>query len=261
MVNTRSSTKKNMEEIVSLIDKKFDEFKASFLMDLKLELDKLLVAEKNQMNEFVDKKKVELVKASQELEIAASLKAVQVHVNKLRDENKVIKQVNNVLRTELDDLKQYTRRPNLRLYGVRKGKGETSNMVNVLVNNVCKVMCPEIYEFGSPIDRAHRIGKVISDEKGVSTQAIIIRFSTFRDRTIVYRARKDISKEYNYGISLDLIPSRLTLLNEARVLTKDVEGIQFVYSDINCFTRALLKSGEHVIFNSLSDLKNIIANL
>ena len=257
MVNTRATSKKNMDDIVSLINKKFDEFKASFMTELKGELDKLIDAEKTEINNYIDGKKTELAEVS---DFAASLKSVQEHVKMLQHENKGIKKSYNVLKTELDDLKQYTRRPNLRLLGVRKERGETSGDVLKFVENMCKEVSPDMFNFGSPIDRAHRIGKAKTDSNGVTTQTIIFRFSTFRDRTIVYRARKDIKKNYNYRIFLDLVPSKLTLLSEARELIKDVEGIQFVYSDINCYTRAFLKSGEHVLFSSLSDLQLIIAD-
>ena len=57
MVNTCSASKKNMDEIESLINKKFDEFKASFMIELKVELYKLIDAEKTEINKFIDEKK------------------------------------------------------------------------------------------------------------------------------------------------------------------------------------------------------------
>ena len=90
-------------------------------------------------------------------EFAASLKAVQTHVKKLQDDNAALKETSNLLIMELDDLKQYTRRPNLRLYGVRNEKGESSGKVFKIVENVCKEVCPEMFKFGCPIDRAHRM--------------------------------------------------------------------------------------------------------
>ena len=214
------------------------------MINLKIELHKLIDAEVQQINEFIGKKKSELIETSHELEFAASLKAVQTHVKKLQGDNAASKETNNLLKMELDDLKQYTRMPNLRLYGVRNEKGESSGKVFKIVENVCKEVCPEMFKFGCLIDRAHRIGKTETDGNGVTTQAII-RFTTFRDRTAIYRARKDIKNKLKYGISLDLIPSKLTLLSEAKKLIDGVEGIHFVYNDINCYTRAFLKNGQH----------------
>ena len=41
------------------------------------------------------------------------------------------------------------------------------------------------------VDRAHRIGQRETDENGKMQQQMIVKFNTFRDRTVVYRNRKD----------------------------------------------------------------------
>ena len=55
---------------------------------------------------------------------------------------------------ELDDLKQYVRRPILRIYGVRKERNETSDIVEEKVKNMIGM-----FPNGSPngTDRAHRM--------------------------------------------------------------------------------------------------------
>ena len=178
----------------------------------------------------------------------------------MQEENVGLKASYQDLRTELEDLKQYGRRTNLRFYSVPLEGRESSDQVLKLVENVCKEVAPHMFKFGSPIDRAHRVGK-IKTENGVKTQPIIIRFLTFRDRTVIYRARKNIKEKYKYGVSLDMLPSRLSLLQKARELIQDHVGIQFVYCDINCHTRAFIGNGMHKIFNSIADLEGIIANL
>ena len=60
MVATRSSNKKNMDEITSLLERKFDEFKESFMKDFQAQLDKLVGDEKNLIKEFINEKKTEL---------------------------------------------------------------------------------------------------------------------------------------------------------------------------------------------------------
>ena len=268
MVKTRSTDKKIMEEFAKLMDKKLDDFKASFMDELKTQLSQIMESKKIEFNEFISQKKVEFDTLSQDLEAAHSLEVIRQHVKELKDEVKELKVFNNELKifnkvvlNELDDVKQYTRRTNLRLYGVPTKSGETSKDVLEIVEKLCNEVSPELFKFGSPIDRAHRIGRSKVGKDGVTTQPIIFRFLTFRNRTLIYRARKDIRKKYNYGISLDLTPARLKLLNKARELVDGEQGIQFVYSDINCYTRALLKNGEHKIFNSISDLDRIIAEL
>ena len=135
------------------------------------------------------KKKDELIKVSHSVEYQESISSIQEHVKLLKEENKTLKESNNHIRLELEDLKQYTRRTNLRMYGVPIEKGETSGKVLELVEKKVKEVTPENFKFGSPIDRAHRIGKK-KTINGVVTQPIIFRFLTFRSRTMVYRVRK-----------------------------------------------------------------------
>ena len=94
----------------------------------------------------------------------------------------------------------------------------------------------------SSIDRAHRIGR-IQKGNGKDIQPIIVRFTTFRDRTKFYKARK-------YGVSLDLTVDRLALLKDARKLVENEDGIRFAYTDINCKLRVLTKTGKHISFDS-----------
>ena len=91
-------------------------------------------------------------------------------------------------------------------------------------------------------------------------QPIIARFTSFRE-TNLYKNRKVFKDESKIGISLDLTGDRLKILNEAREMVKDVEGILFAYSDVNCNLRVLTASKKHLAFNSIADLATILANL
>ena len=63
------------------------------------------------------------------------------------------------------------------------------------------------------VDRAHRIGPEYSDYKTKKKcKAIIVRFTMFRHRTLVYRARNKIR---NVKIRLDLTKERHALFLEA----------------------------------------------
>ena len=44
-------------------------------------------------------------------------------------------------------------------------------------------------------------------------------------------------------------------------MVENVDGIGFVYSDINCNLRAFTKNGEHLKFDNIYDLEIIIANM
>ena len=90
---------------------------------------------------------------------------------------------------------------------------------------------------------------------------IIVRFCSFRARTKVYKVRKKIKEKFKYGISLDLTKKRHGVLLKAKERCEEVEGINFVYTDINCCLRVFTSQGKHLKFDSIVDLENIISNL
>ena len=152
------------------------------------------------------------------------------------------------------------RRPNLRIYGVPLGKNETASVVETKVKDIISNVLGDV-EPSIRIDRAHRVSKVKVGENGTRTQPIIVRFPTFKERTLVYNARKQIKARFKLGVSLDLTKARLNLLNTARDYVKDIEAILFVYSDINCYLRVLTKEKKHVMFTSHADLLSVVAAL
>ena len=111
------------------------------------------------------------------------------------------------------------------------------------------------------LDRCHRVGKK-KTIGNIETQPIIARFTSFRDRTKLYRNRKNIKNKTKHTISFDLTKEKLNLLNEAREIVKDNEGILFAYADVNCNLRILTSATKkHISFDSITDLANILANL
>ena len=79
------------------------------------------------------------------------------------------------------------------------------------------------------IDRAHLVGKEIV-VKGKRVRSMIVRLTTFRYRTMIFRARKNSTK---YKIKLDLTKRRLHLL---KTVNEKLEGKpdSFTLCDINC---------------------------
>ena len=106
------------------------------------------------------------------------------------------------------------------------------------------------------IDRAHRIGPEFYDYKTKKKgKVIIVRFTTFRHRILVYRERKKIRN--NVKIRLDLTKERHALLLEANNLFKCNNDVKFSFVDINC--RLKIKWEDELrpdsFFSSLEDLK------
>ena len=259
MPNTRSN------ELSSIIDNKFEEFKTSFLINLKAELIKEIDAYVEEsifksIDNYMDEKKN--VQSDDELnksilEIQKHVKNLQLRMSFVELENKWLKKENNALSEEVDALQQYGRRRNLRIYGIPTRSKETEE-------DVCTEVKKIIDEAGmniphEAIDRAHRIGAVITKDDGFNVQPIIVRFTGFRNRTKFYKARKSIKRKV--GVSLDLTKKRLSMLNDARTLITDCEEINFCYADINCRLRAFTKDGKHVAFDSIDELNTLIGSL
>ena len=157
------------------------------------------------------------------------------------------------LQNNLDDNEQYNRRLCLRINGlppVAEGESETSEMCLEKVKNVFKELEVDVPD--AVIDRAHRIGspRIV---KGKKIHQVIVRFTTWRHRTLVYRARKKCPK---YRIKLDLTKRRIDIIQKVTSFLKEKE-FGFAFADVNC--RLSVKIGdvfEH--FNSEEDLMDIV---
>ena len=82
-------------------------------------------------------------------------------------------------------------------------------------------------------DRAYRIFKGYND-KGTNKncKSIIVRFSTFRHRTMVYRLKKKMIK--NVRMKVDLTKKRFTHLLSANEYVRNTILVKFCSADINC---------------------------
>ena len=132
-------------------------------------------------------------------------------------------------------------------FNKKKKKKEDANDVLNQVHDLFKeaeVEFPDAF-----LDRTHRI----SEENNYA----IVRFTTFRHRALFYRNR---IKLRNQSIHLDLTKSPVSLLNEARKLTEDNEGIVFCYADINCRCKLRFKNKDYFfrIIRSFNHQKQIV---
>ena len=102
------------------------------------------------------------------------------------------------------------------------------------------------------LDRAHHIGKPKMVGK-MKVQQMIARFTTWRHRTLVYRAQKNFKK---YKIHLNLTKPRLDLLIKANNLL-DENDEMFVFADVNC--RLCAKMNESFkYFETLGEFQDIV---
>ena len=149
----------------------------------------------------------------------------------------------------IDEQEQYNRRLCLRIDGIvppKQGQSETGDQCLKKVKSMFKELKVAISD--EVIYRAHRIGKP-KVKNGINIHTMIVRFTTWRHRTAVYRARKVSSK---YKIRLDLTKKRLNAIVK---VSKDLDTkkLGFAFADVNC--RLCAKVGDKfVYFNANDDL-------
>ena len=165
-VNTRKMDDLK-DEILSKVDDKFSEFKLDILADFKQQ-SKIEVSEafKNEL------------KKREELDSIVSV--LQRHVQICQNQIKEMQLAN-------EELERYGRRLRVRIDGVPAVDNENSNMVLDKVKSLIKETSCDIPDVVT--ERAHRIGKGCNDKKtNVCCKSIIVRFITFRHRSMFYRS-------------------------------------------------------------------------
>ena len=234
MIRTRNMATR--DELFLYLDQKFEELKGQFVSEIKEELKKEMQSLLNKYEEKVEA-------------LESTVSMLQQHVTNLKEQNEI-------MYSRVDDNEQYGRRLCLRLGGIPSVDNETSDDVLKKVRDI-------IAESKVPdevIDRAHRIGATYTDrDSNVKCQSVIVRFTTFRHRTIIYRARKELKN--NVSVHLDLTKNRYAILKEARQIVEKNEKIKFVYADINCRMKVHPKVGKECFFDSCKELREIIDSL
>ena len=107
------------------------------------------------------------------------------------------------------------------------------------------------------IDRAHRIGKGYNDKKSnIHCKSIIVRFTTFRYRTMFYGSRANLKN--NVKLKLDLTKNRYKIFTKAIETVKRYDNINYVMVDINCRLKVVFKYGSDKFFTDIMSLKEIL---
>ena len=109
------------------------------------------------------------------------------------------------------------------------------------------------------LDRAHRIGLSYTDKiTSKKCKSIIVRFTTFRHRTLFYRARKNLKS--GFKVKLDITKSRFNLLKKANNHAKKIPAINFCYADVNCRIRVKFHDArqEDIFFATFDQLRDIV---
>ena len=220
------------DEILSKIDKKFNKLKLEFMSELKDQI-------KKEVSETI---KTE-IKKREELQSTVSL---------LQEQVKSFQKQLSVLEWKNKELQQYS--SFCLIIGVPYVENESLDDVldkvkSLITESGCEI--PDVV-----IDRAHRIGRGYKDKtRNVPCKSIIVRFSTFRHRTLFYWNRNNLK---NAKVRLDLTKKRYKIFTDAIDFVKAYKNVDYVMVDINCRLKVFFKNGRSSFFDNISDLKNLI---
>ena len=230
-----------IDEKFNDINKKYDELKATVINDT---IERFKEVLKEEMSKINDKLEGKIHQLCQDKSF-------------LQEQISELKKQNSAIAASCEETEQYSRRLCLRIDGVPSVDKETSSDVLEKVKEICAESNLEIPD--SNLDRAHRIGKSYFDKiKKVNCKSIIVRFNTFRHRTLLYRAKKDIKQKKGYKIRLDLTKRRYLMLLEANKLASDNQNANFCYADVNCRLKIRWNDNQEDFFDTLEDLRDLL---
>lgn len=169
----------------------------------------------------------------------ASVKMLIDNTNAVVSENSaLIKKVDH----KVDNLEQYTRRNNLRIYGIDEERGENTD--KLIIESVNKILGPIMSI--DDVERSHRIGKF----QGNKPRPIIVKFLSYRKRKQIYDLKSKF-KGTPCVINEDLTTYRYKVLQAA----KSKYGSTHVWSsDGNLFW----KDGNAIKKPSYLEMDNIL---
>ena len=112
-------------------------------------------------------------------------------------------------------------------------------------------------------DRAHRVSKP-TDGQGnqVGERQMIVKFSTFRARTMAYRNRKKAVGNRDGGgvrFYIDQTKRRFQLKKKAVEYVQNKPQVDFVFVDVNGNLCIRLTNGQFKYFNSEEELVNLLS--
>lgn len=148
-----------------------------------------------------------------------------------------MKKMEEVLIGRTDDLEQYTRRNNIRIYGVPETKGEDTDG---LVVQLCRERLGLEIQNKS-ISRSHRIGRQLSAAADGKPRhrPIIVRFVSYQDRRLLFNAKKKLKgsgvvmredltarRQEVYRRAVEVYGLKNCWTSDGRVLWLDSKGVK-----------------------------------
>ena len=156
-------------------------------------------------------------------ELVAKIRSKDRRIEALESEVVVLKNVANLLSQKCDNNEQYSRRSSLRINNIPlpdEGGRESAEDVMVKVREVISESGADIPS--NFIERAHRVGKKSIADDGTRKQQVIVKFTTWYQRTQLYKNRKNLDRA---RVHLDLTQSKFKLLKscQAKIRESNIE--------------------------------------
>ena len=170
-------------------------FKEAFIEQIKPNLKEIFIDE---IREIIKEELSDLEKVSSTVNLA------QKQVSSLKESNIALQKKCSDLELSIDNNEQYTGRTCLRIINISFEEKETSEEVLKKVKKVIK----EEAEVNIPEETIDKVNRV--RPKKNKNQTIIVKFSTFRHRTLFYRAKKKLKN--GVKLHIDLTKSRFNLM-------------------------------------------------
>ena len=209
-------------------------------------MDTLMEKLQNNIEEIINNKIAEATEPMKQeiLALEGKLEVFQAHLSELE--------------ARLDDSEQYSRRSCLRVFGVplpASGKESNSDCVAIAKKIFAEM---EVTVPDDGLDRVHRIGKKDKNADGIMEQPLIMKFTSWKYRTAVYRGRKKLVSQ---KVLLDLTPRRAKLLSKARLMVKGNPSVDYSFADVNCRLGIKTTSGDFKFFNCEEELLVILSEI
>ena len=143
--------------------------------------------------------------------LKSELECSNLNLAIVKTENAKLKQALNLTNFKLDNLEQYGRRENLRIYNIPESDSNRDDGESQMIN-VAKALNVRLDQ--NDIQRAHRLGK--KKRNANKPRPIIIRFQSHKKRNEILRAKSALKANDAFKetfISEDLTPLRAKLLH------------------------------------------------
>jgi hypothetical protein len=162
------------------------------------------------------------------------------------------------LRLDLTRLQQYTRRPNVSVFGIPKEDNEKPEQLKQKVENLVTEINSEITM--ANIDKFHRDGPSNGDD-----QSVIIKFKSHESKEIFFKEGRKHMKEKRNKVKIkpNLCPERKRFLNQAiEFVDSYPDDIynppDFVYADVHGIVRVKMKHRTKIgMFFEVSCLQDV----